>query len=138
MLLQCFQETLNKAVSSPQIASRILVKFLYMWQWGCTSIWRFNLFKSCLQNTKPFLQKSSILKQNLLSYLAFSFIKMSFGKKLFLQVLWCFSLIGLSSQTRSPYTFVVSTITSYHFLLLLQKLVKCCFMNNVCEYIFEK
>ncbi|XP_047162507.1 laccase-15-like [Vigna umbellata] len=34
-------------------------------------------------------------------------MKMSFGKKLFLQVLWCFSFIGLSSQTPTPYTFVV-------------------------------
>ncbi|KAL9317729.1 hypothetical protein ACSQ67_014246 [Phaseolus vulgaris] len=34
-------------------------------------------------------------------------MKMSFGKKLFLQVLWCFSFIDLSSQTRSPYSFVV-------------------------------
>ena len=43
-----------------------------------------------------------------------SFKKMSFGKKLFLQILWWFSLIGLSSQRRSHYSFVVSPIiTSY-------------------------
>ncbi|RDX69552.1 Laccase-21, partial [Mucuna pruriens] len=32
---------------------------------------------------------------------------MSFGKKLFLQILCCFSLISLSSQTRRHYSFVV-------------------------------
>ncbi|CAJ1976857.1 unnamed protein product [Sphenostylis stenocarpa] len=42
------------------------------------------------------------------SCIALSVMKMWFGKKLYLIVLWCFSFIILSSQTRSHYSFVVS------------------------------